>query len=148
MATKVVRTKKLMTTSRTYSELRRLETFEERFRYLALRGQVGQTTFGFNRWINQDFYTSREWRQARTEIIVRDNACDLGIEGYEIHKGLYIHHLNPITAEQIEAGEDCLFDPNNLITVAHRTHNAIHYGDESLLPRPPVERRAGDTKLW
>jgi hypothetical protein len=115
---------------------------------LALKGRVGQATFGFNRWINQDFYTSREWRQARDGIIVRDNGCDLGIDGYEIHKGLYIHHLNPITAEQIEAGEDCLFDPNNLITVAHRTHNAIHYGDESLLPTPLVERRAGDTKLW
>lgn len=134
--------------SRTYSELRRIKTFEERYRYLALRGRVGQATFGFDRWINQGFYTSREWRQARDGIIVRDNGCDLGIDGFEIHKGLYIHHLNPITAEQIEEGDDCLLDPNNLITVAHRTHNAIHYGDESLLPRPIVERRAGDTKLW
>lgn len=134
--------------SRTYSELRHIETFQERFRYLALRGKVGKQTFGFNRWMNQDFYTSREWRQARDGIIVRDNGCDLGLEGYEIHKGLYIHHLNPITPEQIDAGEDCLFDPDNLITVTHRTHNAIHYGDENLLPKAPVERRSGDTKLW
>jgi len=134
--------------SRSYSELRRLSTFEERFRYLALRGRVGDQTFGYNRWVNQDFYTSREWRQTRNDIIVRDNGCDLGIEGYEIHKGLYIHHINPITVAQIEAGDDCLFDPDNLITVAHRTHNAIHYGDESLLPKPLVERRPGDTKLW
>jgi hypothetical protein len=134
--------------NRSYSEVRRLETFIERFRYLALKGRVGEATFGFNRWINQDFYTSREWRQARDGIIVRDNGCDLGIDGYEIHSGLYIHHLNPITVEQIEAGDDCLFDPDNLITVAHRTHNAIHYGDERLLPQPVVERRPGDTKLW
>lgn len=133
---------------RSYSEVRRLPTFIERFRYLALRGRVGDTTFGFSRWVNQDFYTSREWRQARNDIIVRDNGCDLGIEGYEIHNGLYIHHINPITVAQIEAGDDCLFDPDNLITVAHRTHNAIHYGDESLLPKPLVERRPGDTKLW
>lgn len=134
--------------SRSYSELRKLETFEERFRYLALRGKVGQATFGFNRWANQAFYTSREWRQARSGIIVRDNGCDLGIDGYEIHDGLYIHHITPITMEQIENGDDCLFDPDNLITVAHRTHNAIHYGDERLLPRPLVDRKPGDTKLW
>lgn len=133
---------------RTYSELRRIDAFEERFRYLALRGQVGEATFGFNRWMNQDFYRSREWRQTRDDIIVRDNGCDLGLDGYEIHKGLYIHHLTPITPAQIEAGDDCLLDPDNLITVALQTHNAIHYGDESLLPRPPVERRPGDTKLW
>lgn len=134
--------------SRTYRELRRIESFEDRFRYLALRGKVGESTFGFDRWANQAFYTSREWRQARDEIIVRDNACDMGVEGYEIHNGLYIHHLNPITLQQIEAGDPCTLDADNLITVSHRTHNAIHYGDESLLPRPLVERRFGDTKLW
>lgn len=134
--------------SRSYSELRQLETFEERFRYLALKGNVGQSTFGFDRWVNQGFYTSREWRQARDGIIVRDNGCDLGLEGFEIHRGLYIHHLNPITLEQLEAGDDCLLDPNNLITVTHRTHNAIHYGDERQLPLRPVDRRPGDTKLW
>lgn len=134
--------------SRSYSELRRNETFLERYRYCALRGKVGESTFGFNRWMNQGFYTSREWRQTRDEIIVRDEGCDLGVDGYEIHKGLYIHHLNPITPNQIESGDDCLLDPNNLITVALNTHNAIHYGDESLLPQPLVERRPGDTKLW
>lgn len=134
--------------SRSYSELRQLETFEERFRYLALKGNVGQSTFGFDRWVNQGFYTSREWRQARDGIIVRDNGCDLGLDGFEIHSGLCIHHLNPITLEQLEAGDDCLLDPNNLITVAHRTHNAIHYGDERQLPLRPVDRRPGDTKLW
>lgn len=134
--------------SRSYSELRQLETFEERFRYLALKGSVGQSTFGFDRWVNQGFYTSREWRQARDGIIVRDNGCDLGLDGYEIHRGLYIHHLNPITLEQLEEGDDCLLDPNNLITVTHRTHNAIHYGDERQLPLRPVDRKPGDTKLW
>ena len=134
--------------SRSYSVVRQLPTFIERFRYLALRGNVGEATFGFNRWVNQDFYKSREWRQARDEIIVRDNGCDLGVEGYEIHKGLFIHHLNPITMAQIDAGDDCLIDPDNLITVTHRTHNAIHYGDERLLPQPLVARKPGDTKLW
>lgn len=134
--------------SRSYSELRQLETFEERFRYLALKGSVGRSTFGFDRWVNQGFYTSREWRQARDGIIVRDNGCDLGLDGFEIHSGLYIHHLNPITLEQLEVGDDCLLDPNNLITVTHRTHNAIHYGDERQLPLRPVDRKPGDTKLW
>lgn len=134
--------------SRSYTELRQLETFEDRFRYLSLRGRVGEPTFGSNRWINQEFYTSREWRQTRDRVIIRDNGCDLGIDGYEIHHGLYIHHLNPITLEQIESGDPCLLDLDNLITVTHRTHNAIHYGDERLLPRPLVDRRPGDTKLW
>lgn len=134
--------------SRSYSELKRIETFEERFEYLALRGNVGQPTFGFDRWVNQGFYTSREWRHARDGIIVRDNGCDLGLDGYEIHNGLFIHHLNPITLEQLEAGDDCLLDPNNLITVTHRTHNAIHYGDARQLPLKPVDRKPGDTKLW
>lgn len=133
---------------RSYREVRQLETFLERFRYLALRGNVGQQTFGFDRWINQGFYTSREWKQARDAIIVRDEGCDLGLEGYEIHDRIYIHHINPITLEQLEAGDPCLLDPDNLITVTHRTHNAIHYGDERLLPRPLVERKPGDTKLW
>lgn len=134
--------------SRRYSELRHLRTFEERFQYLALRGRVGSQTFGFDRWVNQGFYTSREWRHARTGIIARDLGCDLGVEGYEIHDKVYIHHLNPLTLEQIESGDPCMLDPDNLITVSHRTHNAIHYGDERLLPRKPVDRRPGDTKLW
>lgn len=133
---------------RSYRELRRLQTLEERFRYLALRGSVGHSTFGFDRWINQAFYTSREWRNLRHEIIVRDEGCDLGILGYEIHERLAIHHMNPMTAEQIEQGDDDILNPDFLITVSHRTHNAIHYGDEGLLPRPLVERTSGDTKLW
>lgn len=133
---------------RTYSQLRQLGTFEERFRYLSLRGIVGERTFGANRWVNQDFYTSAEWRQARTGIIVRDQGCDLGIDGFEIHDKIYVHHLNPVTLDQIQHGDPCIFDPNNLISVTHRTHNAIHYGDESLLPKPLVDRRPGDTKLW
>jgi hypothetical protein len=133
---------------KTYSRLRRFETFEERYRYLALRGTVGESTFGFDRWANQAFYRSTEWRNARHGIIVRDNGCDLGIEGYEIHSGLTIHHLNPITLQQIESGDPCILDPENLITVTHNTHNAIHYGDERMLPRPLVERKPGDTKLW
>lgn len=148
MATKDNLPKIPMKMDRTYSEVSRLETFEERYRYLALKGKVGESTFGFDRWANQAFYTSTEWRNARHGIIVRDNACDLGIDGYEIRSGLFIHHLNPITLAQIESGDPCILDPDNLITVTHNTHNAIHYGDERMLPRKPVERRPGDTKLW
>jgi hypothetical protein len=136
------------TMSRTYSELRSIQTFEDRYRYLALRGIVGESTFGFDRWVNQAFYTSKEWREVRHEVIARDNGCDMGVPGYEIHKGLYIHHLNPMTLQQIESGDPCILDPENLITVSHNTHNAIHYGDERMLPKPPVVRRPGDTKLW
>jgi hypothetical protein len=125
-----------------------LETFEERYRYLALRGQVGEATFGFDRYINQQFYTSREWRQIRHYVISRDNASDLGVEGYDIHSKLVIHHMNPMSANDIIHGDDDILDPEFLITTTHRTHNAIHYGDESQLPRPLVERRRGDTKLW
>lgn len=134
--------------TRSYRELRRLETFEERFKYLALHGSVGRSTFGFDRYLNQQFYTSREWRQIRNRVIVRDNGCDLGIEGHEITNRLYIHHLNPMTVEDIEHGDGSILDPEFLITTQHATHNAIHYGDERLLPRPLVERKNGDTKLW
>lgn len=134
--------------TKSYRELRRLETFEERFKYLALHGSVGRSTFGFDRYLNQQFYTSREWRQIRNRVIVRDNGCDLGIEGREITSRLYIHHLNPMTVEDIERGDGNILDPEFLITTQHATHNAIHYGDERLLPRPLVERKNGDTKLW
>lgn len=133
---------------RTYSELSRYETFEERYHYLALKGVVGSSTFGFDRYINQQFYTSRQWRQVRHHIIARDQGCDLGIEGYEIFNRLVIHHMNPMGPDDIARGESHILDPEVLITTTHRTHNAIHFGDESLLPRPPVERRRGDTKLW
>ena len=133
---------------RTYRELRRFETFEERYRYLALRGEVGETTFGFDRYINQKFYTSTQWRQLRNHVISRDDGCDLGIPGREIHSRLIIHHLNPMRLNDVLHGEDHILDPEFLITTTHRTHNAIHYGDESILSKDFVERRPGDTKLW
>lgn len=134
--------------TRTYSELRHIQTFEERFRYLALRGQVGEATFGWDRWINQQFYQSSEWRHARNFVISRDLGCDLGIEGYEIHQRIYIHHMNPMTVQDITEADESILNPEFLITTTHRTHNAIHYGDERQLPRPLVERQSGDTKLW
>ena len=133
---------------RTYSELSNLDTFEDRYQYLTLRGIVGYSTFGFDRYINQNFYSSREWRQIRQHLILRDIGCDLGVEGYEIHGRLLIHHMNPITAEDIAHGDESIIDPEYLITTTHKTHNAIHYGDERQLPRPLVPRRHGDTKLW
>ncbi|HYQ96748.1 MAG TPA: hypothetical protein VEO92_00150 [Candidatus Nitrosocosmicus sp.] len=133
---------------RRYSELRRLTTFEERFEYLNLQGYVGEQTFGFDRWMNQQFYRSREWKLARNEVIVRDHGCDLGVPGYDIHRGLLVHHMNPLSELDLVSGEECIIDPEFLITTTHRTHNAIHYGDASLLPRAPVERVPGDTKLW
>lgn len=133
---------------RTYTELRRLETFEERFRYLALRGIVGQPTFGADRYINQAFYTSRQWRQLRFHLINRDKGLDLGVPGYDIHEKLTIHHMNPMTVADIAQGDDSILDPEFLITTCLATHNAIHYGDERLLPRVLIERKPGDTKLW
>lgn len=136
-----------MSKIRHYSELRRLDTFEERFEYLELKGSVGQSTFGFDRWINQQFYRSYEWDKVRSRVIARDGGCDLGIPGYEIHSGLLIHHMNPMTADDIKHGEEWILDPEYLITTTLNTHNAIHYGDRSLLPHF-VERKPGDTKLW
>lgn len=133
---------------RTYSELSRLHTFEERYQYLKLNDVVGESTFGFDRWVNQQFYRSRQWKSMRDEIIVRDHGCDLGIPGFEIHRGLVIHHMNPVSMNDIVHGENWILDPDFLITTSHRTHNAIHYGDESLLPREPIIRTLGDTKLW
>jgi hypothetical protein len=133
---------------KSYSELRRLDTLQERYDYLKLNGSVGSTTFGSDRWVNQQFYTSAAWRQVRSAVITRDNGCDLGVPDHEIYKGLYIHHMNPLTLEQIRDGDDAILDPEFLITVKHNTHNAIHYGDDSLLSQGPVVRRPGDTKLW
>ncbi|HET9787096.1 MAG TPA: hypothetical protein VFP47_08185 [Pyrinomonadaceae bacterium] len=133
---------------RTYSELIKHSTFEGRFKYLALRGGVGEPTFGYDRWINQAFYHSREWKQIRYHVIARDNGCDLGIPGHEIHERAYVHHMNPLTPDEIFEGSSSIVDPEFLITVTHQTHNAIHYGDERQLPRPLIERRPGDTKLW
>jgi hypothetical protein len=134
--------------TRTFSELSRRTTFAERYRYLALHGQVGDSTFGFDRWINQQFYRSREWRYIRNHVIARDNGCDLGVEGYEIYERVIIHHLNPLSAEEIVHGDEAIVDPEFLITTTLNTHNAIHYGDERLLPRPLAARRPGDTALW
>lgn len=133
---------------RRYSELRQLKTFEDRFDYLELKGTVGESTFGFDRWVNQQFYTSREWRYARNYVISRDNGCDLGILGYEIHVGAIVHHMNPVSMDDILHGDQDLFDPEYLILTSLNTHNAIHYGGKDLLPRGPVERIPGDTTLW
>lgn len=133
---------------RTYSELRRLETFEERYEYLELRGRVGNATFGFDRYLNQQFYTSSQWKLLRHQVIVRDGGCDLGIDGFEIHFRPIIHHLNPMTVSDVVNGEDSILDPEFLITTTHQTHNAIHFGDKRLLRRPFVDRAHGDTKLW
>jgi len=137
-----------MSKIRSYKELRKLQTFEERFDYLRLIGVVGETTFGFDRHLNQALYKSFHWREVRDEVIIRDEGCDLGIPGYEIELGLLVHHMNPITLEEIEEGRDSVFDPEFLITTTHNTHMAIHYGDSSLLPSPFVPRRPGDTVPW
>ncbi len=133
---------------RTYRELIRLQTFEERFEYLKLGGIVGRETFGFERYVNQTFYRSREWKQIRRDVIVRDNGCDLAFDGMDIFGKVIVHHINPITIQDIEEGRVCIFDMNNLICTSHNTSNAIHYGDKTLLIKPPVERTRGDTRLW
>lgn len=134
---------------RTYTELSRLRTFEERFEYLRLRGQVGKDTFGFDRIFNQMFYRSVEWKRARAYVMTRDKGCDLGVEGYEIYgQRIIIHHINPISLEDIEKHSDILLDPEYLITTIHTTHNAIHYGDENLIARAPIERSKYDTCPW
>lgn len=133
---------------RTYSELITLQTFEERFKYLQLNGQVGKDTFGFDRYINQNFYRSLEWKRVRDKVILRDNGCDLGVEGYEIHGRILIHHMNPITIRDIESMSEYLLNPEYLISTVHNTHNAIHYGDESLLITVPIERTKNDTCPW
>ena len=133
---------------RTYSDLSKLETFEDRFNYLRLNGFVGKETFGFDRYLNQVFYKSAKWRSVRDFVIVRDNGCDLGIEGREIYGKIIIHHMNPITIQDIEQESDFLLDPEFLISTVHETHNAIHYGDENLLIRTPIERKPNDTCPW
>lgn len=134
---------------RTYSELIRLSTFEDRYRYLRLNGRVGEETFGFDRLINQYFYQrSREWDMVRKHVIVRDNGCDLGVEGHRIQGRILVHHMNPIDLEDIERKSDILLDPEFLISTMHNTHNAIHYGDERLLVVAPVVRTKNDTCPW
>ena len=133
---------------RTFRELRKLQTFKERYDYLRLSGSVGVSTFGFDRYLNQVLYTSRDWRDARDAVIIRDWGCDLGIEEYEIRGRLVIHHMNPISVKDIESRNPDIFNPEFLVCTTHITHQAIHYGDESLLPKKPVVRYAGDTCPW
>ena len=135
-------------TIRTYSELIQLPTLIERFDYLKLGGQVGKETFGWDRYLNQRFYRSQEWRRIRDWVIIRDNGCDLGVDGYEIYGKIYIHHMNPIEVSDIVDVSEYLLNPEFLICVSDNTHNAIHYGDESLLPIDPVTRQPNDTRLW
>lgn len=131
-----------------YSELILLPTFEERYNYLQLNGVIGDETFGFDRYINQMFYRSQEWKQVRDYVIVRDNGCDLGIEGHEIRGKILIHHMNPIGIKDIQQVNKFLLDPEYLITTMLSTHNAIHYGDEGLLVTDPIERSKNDTCPW
>ena len=133
---------------RTYSQLIRLPTFEDRFEYLKLKGSVGKDTFGHDRYLNQVFYSSMEWRRLRDEIIIRDNGCDLGIEERAIGGKVYIHHLNPLGTNDILTHSEYLVNPEYLICVSFETHNAIHYGDINLLPRDPIERKRNDTCPW
>ena len=133
---------------RTYSELSQIKTFDERFEYLKLDGTVGEETFGFDRYINQKFYQSAEWKRVRREVIIRDNGCDLGIEGYELHCGIIIHHMNPINVNDILDIAEYLLNPEYLITTILKTHNAIHYGDAGLLQSLPIERSKNDTCPW
>ena len=133
---------------KSYSELCQLSTFEERYRYLRLFGTVAGETFGFDRYLNQIFYKSKEWLDIRDEVIIRDNGCDLGIEGREIHSKILIHHMNPITVKDILERSDFLLNPEYLISTVKNTHDAIHYGDSSLLVKDPIERRKNDTCPW
>lgn len=141
--------RQMNTRNRTYQELLTIPTFEERFEYLKLEGSVGADTFGYDRYLNQILYRSSEWRKFRNEIIVRDNGCDLAFPGFEIYgQKILIHHINPITVEDVVHRSSKVFDPNNVITTVLNTHNAIHYGDADLLTTGPVERTPNDTCPW
>lgn len=133
---------------RTYTDLIQLKTFEERYEYLRLGGIVGQDTFGFDRYLNQRFYRSPEWKQIRRDVIIRDEGRDLAMEGYELDKGIYVHHMNPITAKDLVDVTDWLLNPEYLVCVSKRTHDAIHFGDKSLLPELPKERTLNDMCPW
>lgn len=131
-----------------YSDLIKLSTFKERYNYLKLNGQVGKETFGFQRWINQELYHSAQWRSFRDSIIIRDNGCDLAVEGFDIHGSIIIHHINIITPDDIINNKPTVFDPENVISTQMKTHNAIHYGDESLIFTEIIERTTNDTCPW
>lgn len=138
----------MKTSIKTYSELILLPTFEERFRYLQLEGVVGKETFGYDRYLNQILYHSDEWRRFRNQIIVRDDGCDLACEGFDIHSRIIIHHIDPITVEDVINRHPKVFDPENVVSTSHNTHLAIHYGDEDLLVVAPVARTKNDTCPW
>lgn len=133
---------------RTYTGLSARSTFLSRFNYLSLGGRIGEETFGFERFLNQSFYSSREWKQTRDVVIIRDNGCDLGVPGHDIYDKVFVHHMNPIQKRDLIHFNEDILNPEYLICVSFRTHNAIHYGDESQLPLPFVERKPGDTILW
>lgn len=134
---------------KTYSEMIKYKTLEDRYNYLRLFGDVGKDTFGHARYLNQDFYRSKEWKRIRNEVIVRDNGCDLGVDGYDIYDRIYIHHMNPVSIEDfVEYDTERLLNPETLVCVSFKTHQAIHYGDEKLLPQVLIERKPGDTKFW
>ena len=138
-----------MNNIRTYSELITLPTFKERFNYLKLDGFVGKETFGYDRYLNQQLYQRNpRWKTARDKVIIRDNGCDLGVEGFEIFGKIIVHHMNPITMEDILNDRDWIYDPEYLICTVHNTHNAIHYGDEKLLMTAPIVRTKNDTCPW
>lgn len=137
-----------MMSIKTYSELITLPTYEERFEYLRLKGAVGKETFGYDRYLNQTLYNSPEWKRTRRKILIRDDGCDLACKDRIIYRNVIIHHINPITLEDIVERRSIVFDPENLICVSHNTHNAIHYGDINLLTTGPIERSANDTCPW
>lgn len=137
-----------MRIDRCYSELITLPSFQERFEYLKLGGKVGEDTFGFDRFLNQIFYKTEEWLVVRDKVIIRDNACDLGVEGHGIYGKVLIHHMNPVEKDDILHKRDCILDPEYLICVSLQTHNAIHYGNDKLLVSLPTERRPNDTCPW
>lgn len=134
--------------NRSYTELKQYDSFLDRYKYLKLVGQVGVDTFGLDRYINQMLYRSSKWQKARRGVIIRDEGCDLGVKGYDVNDKIIVHHMNPLTLEDIEEDRDWIYDPEYLICTSFRTHNAIHYGDEQLLPKLPIERSRNDTCPW
>jgi len=137
-----------MTQIRQYSELQQFSTIEARFEYLKLNGTVGKQSWGWDRYFNQRFYRSSEWKWVRNQVIIRDEGCDLGVPGFEIHDKILVHHMNPIWIEDLKTGNLDILDPKFLIVTSERTHKAIHYGDKNLLPQVHIPRQPGDTKLW
>lgn len=140
--------KATITMTRTYTELVKMPTFEERYQYLKLNGKIGEELFGYARYLNQVFYQSSRWKKVRRQVIIRDNGCDLGIEGHDIYGTIYVHHMNPITLDMLRNDDPILLDPDNLICTSRNTHEAITLGDESLLPSEPIIRRPNDTCPW